>query len=234
MISTKKYMPFLIIILSALFFLVNADASIYTSRDNFNTALDIRLASDPSLNKQTQGWDDPDLTGDVVGGLFGTKIDDVTYQNLTVSLFGLPSFKRLVVAEYDSFDPSPIPVSSPNALSRIGTLALIDILTLTFDNPVMAFGISFIPLATETSWILALGYDNDPFISMLDLDYNMYTEFFVGMILDVPVKTVVMIVTTPTVYMYDDMVYASQIPIPGAGILLFSGIIGILALKRKK
>ena len=61
----------------------------------------------------------------------------------------------------------------------------------------------------------------------------MYTKFFTGMISDVQVKTVMMTVTTPIVYMYDDMVYASQISLPGAGILLFSGIIGMLALKKK-
>jgi len=101
----------------------------------------------------------------------------------------------------------------------------------------MAFGISFIPLATETSWTLELwDYNNqkiDSLTSIFDPDYNMYTKFFTGMISDVQVKTVMMTVTTPTVYMYDDMVYASQIPLPGAGILLFSGIIGMLALKKK-
>ena len=172
------------------------------------------------------------MTGTSVG-FFGTKIDDVTYQNVTVPLL----FKYLFVLEYDSFTPSPTPVSSPNALSRTGMLAVSDTLTLTFDNPVMAFGISLIPLATETSWTLELWDYNDEKIDYLtstfNPDYDMYTEFFTGMISDVQVKTVMMTVTTPTAYMYDDMVYVSQIPIPGAGILLFSGIIGMLALKRK-
>lgn len=239
----KDHMLLLTVVLSGMFFLANADAANYTSKDDFNADLDSQLVMDPNLNKQIQGWDDPALTGMDVGGLTGTIIDDVTYQNLTVGLIGLPSFKRLFILGYDSFDPSPTPVSDPNALSRTGVLALTDTLTLTFENRTMAFGISMIPMVTETSWSVELfGYDNEMIDGLTstfnpdsgDPDNNMGTEFFVGFISDTPVKTVMMTVTTPTVYVYDDMVYASEVPVPGAAMLLFSGIIGILSLKRKK
>ena len=240
----KEHMLLLTVILSCMFFLANADAANYTSKDNFNADLDSLLVMDPNLNKQIQGWDHPDLEiGTAVGGLTGTIIDDVTYQTLTVGLIGSPSFKHLFILGYDNFDPSPTPVSEPNALSRTGVLAFTDTLTLTFENRIMAFGISIIPMVIETSWTVELyDYNNEIIDSLIstfnsntgDPGNNMGTEFFAGFISDTPVKTVMMTVTTPTVYVYDDMVYASEVPVPGAAMLLFSGIIGILSLKRKK
>ena len=68
---------------------------------------------------------------------------------------------------------------------------------------------------------------SDPFPEMGDLGR------FVGFISDEPVAEVDLVVTTGYNYIFDNMIYATQVPLPGAVWLLGTGLIGI-AVKRGK
>jgi len=209
---------------------VGAATVSYSNRVDFNTELDAA----PLLNKTVQGWD-----GIVAGtGIaLGDEIDGVTYNSVRVPTTIFPIFTlNYFVAEASSFS-GLIPLSPNNVLARTTALnslfpSLTDTISLTFSEPIKAFGISFLPYSDE---VLTVGFGDidlqaalsDPFPGMGDLGY------FAGFISDESVTDVELVVALGYNYIFDNIIYATQIPLPGAVWLLASGLIGIVSVRRR-
>ncbi len=209
---------------------VGAATVSYFNRVDFNIALD----ADSLLNKTVQGWDGIDAGHGIA---LGEEIDGVTYNAVSVpTIFPfLPSTLNYFVADSSSFS-GLIPLSPDNVLARTtagnGLIpSLTDTIFLTFSEPIKAFGISFLPYSAE---VLTVGFGDidlqaalsDPFPGMGDLGY------FVGFISDESVSEVELVVTLGYNYVFDNMIYATQVPLPGAVWLLASGLIGFVAVRR--
>lgn len=213
---------------------VSAATVSYFNRVDFNAALDV----DPLLNKTVQGWDG--ISAGYGMDPLCEEIDGVTYTAVKVPLS--PSLNPLdylfdyFVADASSFS-NLIPLSPDNVLARTTALngllpSSADTIFLTFPEPIKAFGISFLPYSAETLAVVFGDIDlqaalSDPFPGMGDLGY------FVGFISDEAVTEVEFVVTLGEIYVFDNMIYATQIPLPGAVLLLASGLIGIVTVRRR-
>lgn len=206
---------------------VNAVAaySEYLTREAFNAALD-----GAALTKTVQGWDDITAGTAIVTG---DEIDGVTYDPVTINLiFGIPVPGLLNCSvQQDSNHLSP-----ENALAKISTIipSLTDTILLSFDTPVNAFGISFLPYAGET---FALSFADgtlagapDPFPNV---NGGVNNGQFAGFISDTAYSGITLTIPLGMYYIFDDMTY-SQVPIPAAFWLFGSGLVFFAAYGKKE
>ena len=197
----------------------DAEAAFVTyDRAEFEATID----GDPLLkNKTVQGWDEiPSGTGI----WFGDTIDGVTYLPL-----GIGFMDMFFVSAGINFTPSPKPVSLPNVLAKTSAISgfLPDVITFAFDEPVYAFGISFLAYAGEVC-VIALGDDitEEPF-------GNLGEWGFAGIISDTSVSEVMLTIPMGNTYIFDDMIYASKVPVPGTLWLLSTGMVCLAGFRRR-
>ena len=212
----------------------------YYNRIDFNAAVDAAVSGNPLSEKIVQGWDEIDA-GTGIG--FGDEIDGVTYMGFRYPLIGfVPNWLAISVQDSSGFNPLT-PLSPSNVLARtLGPNGILpsqfDYITLSFDEPIYAFGISMLPYGGE-KLTLSFGDEVDEFASVeagSDPFPGMANGYFAGVISDTLVYNaeIHLIIPLGTNYVLDNMVYmtGAPVPLPGAVWLLISGLICICGLKK--
>ncbi len=222
----KKYVIF---ILGAMLLFITglAHASVisFDNRVSFNAAIDSGLFKD----KTVEGWDTyPDLTT----FSSGSSVNGITYHS-----------DVLVTDKY--FAPS-----APNGLgqSPYHYFPAGDTIEFSFNNPIVAFGISFSTWSKdgEDYWIKTNSDDDTVFASLDPFPGHNFGQF-AGLISDSAISSVIIGSEKGAFgFNLDDMTYAaasdsdsgpgptSHTPIPPTVFLLGSGIFGLMVIRIRK
>jgi len=199
-----------------------ADLIVFQSRVSFGLAID----GNPGLARTVEAWDTyPALTvfpdGATVNGItYAVSTGDALVVNTGISLSPPNNL-------YQTAAPDGGPI-----LFR----PLVDTFTFGFNQPILAFGITFSSTFANHDGDYLLTTDSGDVIpSFFDPVFPGFSlGQFAGFISDEPFNKVVVSSTVNALYGMDDLVFAREVPETSTFLLLTGGLLGLIAAKRAR